>query len=268
MISIIVNAPIFEAFSVTETVKINEMEYNPPGPASDNQWIEIYNMEQDLLDVGGWLVKSTKLGKTFTIPAGFVILPNDYLVIPFHSTMFALEHESAVLLTQDAVEVDRTPDLSDTGDDDNTWQRFPNGVDTGALLDWAFRNSTHGISNGFPVPKQNFTLSIPIFVDQQGNKVESFTSGQMAGVKAEIVNQFAQERTFAYIVKITNEEGFPVFISWVEDLAILPNRTIKPTIFWYAEERGNFLVEIFVWRSLNIPEVLTPAQSGLLRIAG
>jgi len=268
LISIIVSVPIFEAYSITQTVKINEIEFNPPGPVANNQWIEIFNMDQNLLNIGGWLVKSTKLGKTFEIPDGFVILPNDYLVIPFNSVMFDLENESVVLLTSDAVEVDRTPLLSDTADDTLTWQRFPNAIDTDTPADWVFRNSTHGASNGFPVVRQNFTVSLPIFVDQQGNKVESFTAGQMAGVKSEIVNLFGEERIFAYIVKISDEDGFPVFISWVEDLTILPKRTIKPAIFWYAEERGNFFVEVFVWRSLNIPEPLTPVQSGLLRIAG
>lgn len=267
LISILVSMPAL-VYSATQTLIINEIEYNPGGPISNNQWIELYSTDQNLIDIGGWLVKSTKLGKTFSIPAGFVILPNDYLVIPFNSVMFDPANESVVLLTPDAVEVDRTPELSDTSDDDRTWQRFPNGVDTDMLTDWAFRNSTHGASNGFPTVVQNFTLSTPIFVDQQGNKVEAFTTGQMVGVKAEIINRFAQERTFAYIVKISDEEGFPVFISWVEDLIILPNRTIKPAIFWYAEEGGNYFVEIFVWRSLNIPEVLTPAQSGLLRVAG
>jgi len=268
LISIVVNTPIFEAFSVAPMVKINEVEYNPGVPVANNQWIEIFNMDQNLLNIGGWLVKSTKLGKTFSIPDGFIILPNDYLVIPFNSVMLDSEHESVVLLTADSVEVDRTPELSDTSNDNLTWQRFPNGVDTDTPDDWAFRNSTHGASNGFPVARQNFTLSLPIFVDQQGNKVESFTSGQMAGVKSEIVNLFTQERTFAYIIQIKNEEGFTVFISWVEDLTILPNRTIKPAVFWFAEEKGNFLVEVFVWRSLSIPDPLTSPQSGLLRIAG
>ena len=268
LISMLVSVPIFEAYSAAQTLKINEVEYNPLGPIANNQWIELHSTDQNLLDLSGWLVKSTKLGKTFSIPDGFVILPNDYLVIPFNSVMFDPQNESVVLLTSDAVEIDRTPEFSDTADDGQTWQRFPNGVDTDTPTDWAFRNGTHGASNGFPRVIQNFTLSTPIFVDQQGNKVESFRAGQMAGVKSEIVNQFAEERTFAYIVKISDEDGFPVFISWVEDLVILPNRTIKPAIFWYAEGKGNFFVEIFVWRSLNIPEPLTPAQSGLLRIAG
>jgi hypothetical protein len=57
-------------------------------------------------------------------------------------------------------------------------------------------------------------------------------------------------------------------MSWIEDLTVLPQRVVKPAVFWLAEERGNFQVEVFVWRSLNIPQPLTPAQSGVLRVAG
>jgi hypothetical protein len=260
--------PVFDAYSAAQMITINEVEYNPTGPVTNNQWIELYNQEQNLVDVGNWLIKSTKLGKTYSIPAGFVILPNDYLVIPFSSTMFALGSESVVLLTPDSVEVDRTPEFDDNADDDLTWQRFPNGIDTDTPADWMFRNSTHGATNGFPVQRQNFTLSTPIFVDMKGDKVASVTAGQMAGVKSEIINQFSTERTFAYIVQITDEDGFTVFLSWVEDLVILPNRTLKPAVFWLPEEQGNFLVEVFVWRSMAIPDPLVSPESDVLRVAG
>jgi hypothetical protein len=260
--------PYYGSYGASQTIIINEVEYNPRGPVSNNQWIELYNKDQNLFDIGGWLVKSTKLGKTYKIPDGFVILPNGYLVIPFNSVMFALEYESIVLLTRDSVEVDRTPELSDVGDDDQTWQRFPNGIDTDTSFDWALRNSAHSETNGFPVARQNFTLSTPEFVDQEQNMIESITAGKMVGLKSEIVNEYADERTIAYIVKIKNEEGFTVFMSWIEDLTVLPQRVVKPAVFWLAEERGNFQVEVFVWRSLNIPAPLTPPQSGLLRVAG
>jgi len=267
LISILVSVPILQAYSAI-LIRINEFEFNPPGPIAENQWIELYNPDETLLDLSGWLIKSTRLGKTVSIPDGFVIEPNKYLVIPFKSIVFDTENESIVLLTPDSVEVDRTPTLSDIGDDDRTWQRFPNGIDTDTPTDWSFRNSTFGLPNGAPAVKPNFTLSDPIFIDQQGNKVSAFIAGQMAGVKSEIVNQFSDERTFAYIIQIKNEEGFPVFISWVEDITILPNRAIKPAIFWLAETRGEFLVQVFVWRSLNIAEPLTPQKIGLLRVAG
>lgn len=266
--SLLAGMPFFAAYSAAPPIKINEIEFNPPGAEDGKQSIEIYNQGEDLLDIGGWIVKSTKFGRTFAIPSGFVVLPNNYVIVPFNGVMFSLQDETATLLTPDSVEADRTPLLGDTGDDTLTWQRFPNGIDTDTVADWSLRNSTLGETNGFIVRELNFTLSRPVFIDQEGNKLEAFASGQMAGIKAEVVNRFAEERTFTYIIKVTDENGFTALIGWVEDLVILPNRVVKPTFFWLAGERGNYDVEIFVWRSMLIPEPLAPSQIGVLRVAG
>lgn len=268
IISAMLLVPYQQSYGRIQNLKINEIEINPPGPVAHKQWIEIYNMGEDLLNISGWLLKSTKLGKTFPIPPGYVIRGHDYVIVPLPSVTLGQENESIVLLTQDSVEVDRTPTFSDIFDDDRTWQRFPNGVDTNTETDWLFTNSTHGKSNGVPVVKQNFRMSTPLFVDQVGNNVQSFISGKMAGVRSEIINEFNEERSFTYIIKITDENDVTVFLSWVEELIIPTNRVIKPTIFWLAQAQGVFKVETFVWRSFALPEPLTPQQAGLLRVAG
>lgn len=257
-----------QAFSQVALLKINEMEFNPPGQVAGNQWIELYNPGNVLLDISGFLIKSAHLGRTIQIPSGFVMEPKGFLVIPFQSRVFDEQGDSIVLLTADSVEINRTPTLSDVSDDDRTWQRFPNGIDTGNMTDWNFRNSTFGITNGFPVARPNFTSSDPIFVDQQGNKVASFVQGQMVGVKTEIINKFTDERSFAYIVQIKNDQGFPVFLAWVEDIIILPNKSIKPTLFFLADAKGEYTVDVFVWRSMTLTDPLTPPAHGLVRVAG
>lgn len=268
LISILIGVPFMQAFSQVALLKINEMEFNPPGQVAGNQWIELYNPGNVLLDISGFLIKSAHLGRTIQIPSGFVMEPKGFLVIPFQSRVFDEQGDSIVLLTADSVEINRTPALSDVSDDDRTWQRFPNGIDTGNMTDWNFRNSTFGITNGFPVARPNFTSSDPIFVDQQGNKVASFVQGQMVGVKTEIINKFTDERSFAYIVQIKNDQGFPVFLAWVEDIIILPNKSIKPTLFFLADTKGEYTVDVFVWRSMTLTDPLTPPAHGLVRVAG
>lgn len=268
LISILIGVPFMQAFSQVALLKINEMEFNPPGQVAGNQWIELYNPGNVLLDISGFLLKSAKLGRTIPVPSGFVMEPKGFLVIPFQSRVFDEKGDSIVLLTADSVEINRTPILSDVSDDDRTWQRFPNGIDTGNITDWSFRNSTFGITNGFPTVKPNFTLSDPIFVDQQGNKVASFVQGQMVGVKTEIINKFTDERSFAYIVQIKNDQGFPVSLAWVEDIIILPNKSIKPTLFFLADAKGEYTVDVFVWRSMTLTDPLAPPTHGLIRVAG
>lgn len=268
LISILIGVPFMQAFSQVALLKINEMEFNPPGQVAGNQWIELYNPGNVLLDISGFLIKSAQLGRTIQVPSGFVMEPKGFLVIPFQSRVFDEQGDSIVLLTADSVEINRTPALSDVSDDDRTWQRFPNGIDTGNMTDWNFRNSTFGITNGFPVARPNFTSSDPIFVDQQGNKVASFVQGQMVGVKTEIINKFTDERSFAYIVQIKNDQGFPVFLAWVEDIIILPNKSIKPTLFFLADTKGEYTVDVFVWRSMTLTDPLTSPTHGLVRVAG
>jgi len=269
LLAIVISIPFMDAYSQAALLKINELELDPPGPqTAGGQWIEIYNPGNTLLDISGFLIKGIKSGRTLAIASGIVIEPNGYLVIPFESRVFEERAESIVLLSPDSVEINRTPTLSDESDDDRTWQRFPNGIDTGNMTDWSFRNATFAVTNGFPVFRPNFTLSNPSFVDSQGNRVDSFVAGQMVGVQAEIINRFADERTFAYIVQVKDEEGIPIFIAWVENLVLLPNRTIKPTIFFLAEARGEFTVDVFIWRSMTLPDPLTPPTHGLIRVAG
>jgi hypothetical protein len=269
LLSIVLSIPFMDAYSQAALLKINELELDPPGPqTAGGQWIEIYNPGNTLLDISGFLIKGIKSGRTLAIASGIVIEPNGYLVIPFEARVFEERAESIVLLSPDSVEINRTPTLSDESNDDRTWQRFPNGIDTGNMTDWSFRNATFAVTNGFPVFRPNFTLSNPLFVDSQGNRVDSFVAGQMVGVQSEIINRFADERTFAYIVQVKDEEGIPVFIAWVENLVLLPNRTIKPTIFFLAEARGEFTVDVFIWRSMTLPDPLTPPTHGLIRVAG
>lgn len=267
-VSVLISVPFMHAYSQVTMLKVNELEMNPPGPIAGNQWIEIYNPTDVLIDLSGFLIKSTQLQRTHQVSQGIVVEPNGYVIIRFHDRFFNENGDAALLLTRDSVEIDRTPIFSDMENDDRTWQRFPNAIDTGDISDWAFRNATFGISNGFPAQRPNFTLSDPIPIDQDGNRVGSFVQGQMVGVRSEIVNLFDDERSFAYIIQVKDGDGYPLFIGWVEDLIILPNKMLKPSIFFNAESSGEYTVDVFVWRSMAIAEPLTPPKHGIIRIAG
>ncbi|NMJ86742.1 MAG: lamin tail domain-containing protein [Thaumarchaeota archaeon] len=266
--SIIICMSILESYAVTSSIKINEIEFNPSELNEETQWIEIYNSDNKLIDLSGWLIKSSSSQRTETIPDGLVIESRNYLIVSIPTLSLDYKNESIVLLNPDSVEADRTPILSDTVNDNYTWQRFPNGIDNDADSDWSFRKSTFSVTNGFPDIIHNLIISEPIFVDQKGNKILTSNPGQMVGVKSEIINMLPDEITFAYIIQIKDEENFPIFISWFEHIPLQQNHTIKPVIFWLGEESGDFVVEIFIWRSMDIPEPFTSVKSGLLRITG
>ena len=107
-----------QAYSQSPSLKINEVEFNPPGKISGNQWIEIYNPSNFLLDISNFLIKSVELGRSIQVSSGFVVEPNGYVVIPFQTRALDEKRDSIVLLTPDSVEIDKTPFLSDEVDDD------------------------------------------------------------------------------------------------------------------------------------------------------
>ncbi|MGB1770470.1 MAG: lamin tail domain-containing protein, partial [Nitrosopumilus sp.] len=63
---------------ITDHVVINEVDTNPFGDDSlaISEWVELYNPTDSEIDLGGWEIASTTvLKKTFTIPDGTVISP-------------------------------------------------------------------------------------------------------------------------------------------------------------------------------------------------
>lgn len=85
---------------------------------------------------------------TLTLPSGTVIDADGYYVCKRGPSWLDDAGESVVLRDAEGAEIDRSPQLDDGGDDDLSWQRCPNGLDTNATSDWRLRRSTYASSNG------------------------------------------------------------------------------------------------------------------------
>lgn len=144
---------------------INEVELNPPGSdgsAGSEEWVELYNPTDQDIDVSDWTFSTTGGHTTITQMKlrGFIaeregaivseplVKAGGYLALYLKDRQWLDNFEERVLL-QDAAgrEVDRTPLLSDSKDDERSWQRIPNGQDTDTDVDWRFRQSTRGAPN-------------------------------------------------------------------------------------------------------------------------
>jgi hypothetical protein len=130
-------------------VVINEFEANPYGPDEGNEWVELYNPTLVAINLSGWRV-SARHGEPVTavIEGNTIMQPLSYHVVTYASLWLDNKDEYIVLIDSLGNEVDRTPVLSDNGNDSRTWSRFPNGKDTDSVSDWRFQGSTEGFSNG------------------------------------------------------------------------------------------------------------------------
>jgi hypothetical protein len=127
-------------------VVINEAELNPPGDESGHKapaqaWIELYNDDIDT-NIGGWSVNTTE-GRSVTLPTGTIILGFDYYII-IGEPQWLGHGEILILNNETGAEVDRTPALSDTRNNEFAWTRDPDGRDTNSSDDWKFLPSSSG----------------------------------------------------------------------------------------------------------------------------
>jgi hypothetical protein len=132
----------------TTNIVMNEVEANPAGSDAGNEWLELYNPSDVSVDLTGWSVAALHGdGHSYTIPSGASIASHGYYVITFGTQFLDNSGEVVALTNAGHSEVDRTPALNDGANDGSTWQRVPNGADTGGPSDWLLRSGTEGAQN-------------------------------------------------------------------------------------------------------------------------
>ena len=120
-------------------VVINEVEANPSGLDAGNEWVELFNPLSEAVDIGRWEIVTTHdRTESFTFASGTTIPAGRYLVIQFPSQFIDNEDELLILRNDLGNEVDRTPVLDDSQNDNRTWQRKVEGLDHDQDDDWVF----------------------------------------------------------------------------------------------------------------------------------
>jgi hypothetical protein len=155
--------------STGSNIVINEVEANPTGTDSGNEWVELYNPTSQPVNVGGWTLE-TNQGRTalVTIPSGTVINPDSYYVVTKSTQWLDNENDYVILRDSSGNEVDRSITFNDTQNNAFSWQRYSNGVDTNSNSDWSFRVSTRGSSNGVKEAPNPITYKLTI-TDPEGS---------------------------------------------------------------------------------------------------
>ncbi len=138
------------------SVVVNEVELNPSGDATE--WVELYNSGEDSVDIGRWSVSveenlptSGKWTGVIPIPREAFIQAGGFYVVEGDDRWVHGNNGTIYLRTDSWAVVDKTPPLSDDGDSGFSWCRYPNGLDTDRMSDWAFIKATPGAENSLRV---------------------------------------------------------------------------------------------------------------------
>jgi PKD repeat protein len=75
-------------------ITINEFLPSPIGKDEEEEWIELYNDSDQIIDLSGWQLDDEDGGsKPFVFPKNTLIAPNGYLVFPRTTTKIALNND-------------------------------------------------------------------------------------------------------------------------------------------------------------------------------
>lgn len=126
---------------------INEVELNPLG--NGTKWVELYNNGEDDVDVSGWVVSIVNPPWNGLMPIrdGTIIPAKGYFVAEGSAQWGQEESGTVVLVNASGFKVDETHFMTDDGDSDFTFGRYPNGVDTDQKSDWKLMKATPGSEN-------------------------------------------------------------------------------------------------------------------------
>jgi len=130
------------------SVVINEMELNPPEGGVD--WVEVYNPDNESMDISGWTAEITDgswVGKFPAVPAGTILPAKGYYVFNGQSSWNHDNGGYATLYSASGEVVDKTANRQDTMNNDFTYGRHPDGYDTNTDGDWGLGSATKGKPN-------------------------------------------------------------------------------------------------------------------------
>ena len=175
---------------------INEVELNPEGNDSGNEWAELYNNTDSSINLLGYTLVPSGADRKAVSLDRIILEPHERTVVYFGGQALRNDGSGTRLTLYDTYgrEIDRTPTLKDSANNDRTWQRT-----TDASVNWSFMPGTEDSKNNgdFPGGTMLKTLLIDFakdaaveVLDEMGDRVEG----------AEMAIEYA-ERVMARIVE-------------------------------------------------------------------
>ncbi len=181
----------------TQSIVINEINYNSPDSPNPNDWVELHNPNNSAVNISGWYFEDES-GRFFGLPKNTIIPANGYLVLAEDLASFSavypgvsnvigsfgqdprgfglsgggelitLKNANGVLI--DEVEYDdRSPWPTEPDGDGPTLQLISPSLDNALAASWNGTPATPGAINGTPTGPQDQTINFQAISDKNVN---------------------------------------------------------------------------------------------------
>ena len=101
---------------------------------------------------------------------------------------------------------------------------------------------------------------------QISSDVHTLTVGNQIMITADISNNQNTQQSFAYLTQVKDEHQAVISLSWLTG-SLSPSQSFPPAQSWTPTESGLYVIEIFVWESIDNPEALSPPLSMTVTVA-
>ena len=114
------------------------------------------------------------------------------------------------------------------------------------------------------IPAINRIQTTPVsFSDSFGNPLTSYISESQMQIVGTIENQIIFDQEFIYFFQIKNSANSVISLSWIQG-KLSPNQILDISQSWIPTKSGNYILETYVWNSLNDLIPLSPPISTLI----
>jgi len=106
----------------------------------------------------------------------------------------------------------------------------------------------------------------PVFLaDGFSNHVTSFFSNTQMQIVGTIENQMNSDQDFIHFFQIKNSNGTIISLSWIQG-QLSPNQILDISQSWIPENSDTYLLETYVWNSLNNLMPMSPFISTMITV--
>jgi len=104
---------------------------------------------------------------------------------------------------------------------------------------------------GYSISPINRIQTSPIFLsDSFGNPITDILSEIQMQINGTIENQLNFDQEFIYFFQIKNSDNSVISLSWIQG-KLSPNQILDVSHSWIPENSQNYILETYVWNSLN-----------------
>lgn len=106
-------------------------------------------------------------------------------------------------------------------------------------------------------PLKRITVLNSRLHDSSGNTITSAKVNQEIQITSDLVNEQSKDQPFTYFVQVQNDEGLVASLTHTSG-TVLAKQDSTVTQRWIPTATGTYIIQIFVWRSIENPNALCP----------